>query len=75
MSWSNKFNITTPTRISVIPAMLAMLSFSFQTKTEITVVKTSPKPAHNAYAVFKGIVLATRIKEKQPTKAIITIVG
>ena len=55
MSRPNKFNITTPTTISVIPAMLAMLSFSFQTKTEITVVKTSPKPAHNAYAVFKGL--------------------
>ena len=44
--------------------MLAMLSFSFQTKTEITVVKTSPKPAHNAYAVFKGIVFSDKDKKK-----------
>lgn len=57
--------------------MLAMLSFSFQIKTEIIVVKTSPKPDHNAYAVFKGIVFsANDKKKKETTKAIITpIVG
>jgi hypothetical protein len=73
----NKFKITTPTRISMIPVMLAVLIFSFQIKTEIIEVATIPTPDHIAYAVFKGIVFNDNDKKKkQPMKATTTpIVG
>lgn len=51
--------------------MLAMLSFSFQIKTEIIVVKTSPKPDHNEYAVFKGIVFSDNDKKKKKQRKLL----